>query len=85
MMPDNVLEYLLLTQTRGRIMISSEGVNPADECPKFDFKLPVNQPTSIPQDKWDQWINSPDFLKFKQAVTWDNSPDKLWIEYKLPL
>jgi beta-lactamase superfamily II metal-dependent hydrolase len=85
MMPDSLLENLLLNQTRGRIMIVSEGESPTEECSTFPFNLPVQKPASILQEKWDQWINSPEYLQFKQAITWDDSEDKLWIEYKLPV
>ncbi len=85
MMPDSLLETLLLNQTRGRVVIESEGETPAQEVSKFAFKLPVQKPGTIPQDKWDQWVNAPEYAQFMQAVTWDQSGDGLWIDYSLQL
>ncbi len=76
-LPDNerLLPRIRL-QARGRVIQACEGKETDEPCGCVDFRPPFDTPADMPMTEW---------KKFTDAICWDKSPDRLWVEYTLPV
>jgi hypothetical protein len=77
-MPEPELRAMLNQQANGRIILACEGTKKGEQCADFAYAKPLKPPAGAR-------ISLRDWQKFISAIEIDDRPDRLWIQYTLPL
>jgi hypothetical protein len=85
-MPQSHLRDALIRQTKGRIILACEGMNPDEQCFSFDYQMPKEPPRPL-KEPFGPLLKVKDkkWMDFRGAIKSDPKPDHLWVEYTLSL